>query len=397
MAGYNPAQFNVWPASEWLINYQGGFVRRGLIGEILFQLSSGNALLPLLNRLVFFLYVFYYLIFLLIFWFAKIRNLSLLIIALLIPGGIFQMGVSTSFYTRKEIIFLILFGSLCLIYHRITSLETKKRKAWLASFALLSIFGGVFLTLSHEAYLFMGFPYAAILFWVVKKENPEQLFFNWAFKVFLLAIPLTFSLCVAKHGSVDIAQSIWNSLPLLDRVALSPHAPYTTYGAVMGIGWDKLQALSTVYGVFVTTGWVYWIFFALANYIVLGYICGNNATLFNKAHTNRYISLLSIPCTISLVMFVIASDWGRWIASSGNHVILLGLTLLGSHYANSQRLKVFHLWPEKWIYDARFIYSKWVFWIIIFYEIIFMMPECCVQYPYIFTPYLSFTKVIIHW
>ena len=29
-----------WTISEWLINYQGGFTRRGLIGEIVFQFST---------------------------------------------------------------------------------------------------------------------------------------------------------------------------------------------------------------------------------------------------------------------------------------------------------------------------------------------------------------------
>ena len=29
-----------WATSEWLINYQGGFVRRGLVGEFLFQISN---------------------------------------------------------------------------------------------------------------------------------------------------------------------------------------------------------------------------------------------------------------------------------------------------------------------------------------------------------------------
>ena len=29
-----------WTTSEWMINYQGGFVRRGLMGEILFNLHK---------------------------------------------------------------------------------------------------------------------------------------------------------------------------------------------------------------------------------------------------------------------------------------------------------------------------------------------------------------------
>ena len=53
--------------SEWVINYGGGFVRRGLIGEVIFQLSTffkiklreGFLILQIL------LYLFYYL---LIYW-----------------------------------------------------------------------------------------------------------------------------------------------------------------------------------------------------------------------------------------------------------------------------------------------------------------------------------------
>ena len=29
-----------WTTSEWLINYQGGFVRRGFAGEILYQMNN---------------------------------------------------------------------------------------------------------------------------------------------------------------------------------------------------------------------------------------------------------------------------------------------------------------------------------------------------------------------
>ena len=33
-------EYSAWQYSDWLINYQGGFVRRGLIGEFLFQLHK---------------------------------------------------------------------------------------------------------------------------------------------------------------------------------------------------------------------------------------------------------------------------------------------------------------------------------------------------------------------
>ena len=30
-------EYSDWQYADWLINYQGGFIRRGLIGELLFQ------------------------------------------------------------------------------------------------------------------------------------------------------------------------------------------------------------------------------------------------------------------------------------------------------------------------------------------------------------------------
>ena len=33
-------EYSEWQYSDWLINYQAGFVRRGFIGEILFQIYS---------------------------------------------------------------------------------------------------------------------------------------------------------------------------------------------------------------------------------------------------------------------------------------------------------------------------------------------------------------------
>jgi len=36
----NRAHMDAWNTADWLINYQGGFVRRGLIGEIIFRIGA---------------------------------------------------------------------------------------------------------------------------------------------------------------------------------------------------------------------------------------------------------------------------------------------------------------------------------------------------------------------
>lgn len=392
---FDQIRFGVWPMSEWLINYQGGFVRRGLIGEVLFQLNPGAPLIPALNHLTFYFYLIYCLIFVLIYWFAKIKNSLVLVVALLIPGGIFQMAISASFFTRKEILFLILFGLLCLLYLRIRAIGNDKRGLWNAAFALIAIVGGICLTLIHEAYLFMGFPYVLTLFWVLKTENKADVFLRVAFKVFAVAIPLVFLLCSLEHGSIAVSQQIWDSLSLADRLTISPHAPYTVYGAIGGIGWGKLQNLSTLYGVLVTGGWVYWLFFSLGNYLVLAFILGNLTLSQQNAGNIRYFTLISIPLISSLAMFAIGSDWGRWMASAGNHLILLAFTLSASVYALSKEVRGIHFWPSKYLLDTRVLGSGVFLGGILIYELVFKMPECCIEFPYVFIQYLDLVKALI--
>lgn len=61
---YREPRFNIWPVTEWLVNYQGGFVRRGLIGEFLLTISDPiSGILPNLYRFVLSSYIFYITIF----------------------------------------------------------------------------------------------------------------------------------------------------------------------------------------------------------------------------------------------------------------------------------------------------------------------------------------------
>jgi len=47
-------RWNSWAFYEWLINYEGGFVRRGLVGTIIIKLFYGNEVFAV-NILVFFI------------------------------------------------------------------------------------------------------------------------------------------------------------------------------------------------------------------------------------------------------------------------------------------------------------------------------------------------------
>ena len=101
--------------SDWLINYQAGFVRRGLIGEIFYQLS--NLFKFRLDIIIFFfviaLYFTFYLNFLKIIKKIKIKVIDLFII--LSPISFFYTAFEQKVSGRKEIIFLSLFSLFILI------------------------------------------------------------------------------------------------------------------------------------------------------------------------------------------------------------------------------------------------------------------------------------------
>jgi len=96
--------------SDWLINYQGGFTRRGLIGELLFQLHIFTKL-PLtlfLYFLVFILYVIFFISFYLIIKKIKIDFLDTLII--LSPVSFMYTVMEQKVSGRKDILYLALLG-----------------------------------------------------------------------------------------------------------------------------------------------------------------------------------------------------------------------------------------------------------------------------------------------
>jgi len=379
---YREPRFNIWPVTEWLVNYQGGFVRRGLIGEFLLTISDPiSGILPNLYRFVLSSYIFYIAIFFAVYALAKIKNHRVLILALLIQGGIYHMGISADFYTRKENLFLIFFSFLCLLYINAAKKvgeSKKKRLLWLVS---LPIIFGPILILIHEAYLFMSFPLTAMLLFIVCKENPSYIYLRFGFVLYVGICLIFFISCSIHHGDVVLAQAIWDSLPWVDRVKLSPSAPYSQFAAISSIGWSLGQHLSTIYGVFITGGVYIWIFFILGNVLTLAVIAFLIYPISAESRPKRIYGLLVIGLIVSSAMFLIAADWGRWIAFMSNQLLLLMFALSVSTFSKGEEKSKFIL---NLIQYTQKIEPKYLFYIVLVYGLVFQMPECCVQYPNIF-------------
>ena len=111
-----------WTTSEWLINYQGGFTRRGLIGEFLVQI---NSLLDFkIRNLVFFFEIIllstYYLY--VINFFKKIEFSPLLILIIFSPLSFIFPVTETEAIARKEVLLF------CLYIFYLNSLLNKDKK-----------------------------------------------------------------------------------------------------------------------------------------------------------------------------------------------------------------------------------------------------------------------------
>ena len=272
MGNVSQARFNPRQMSEWLINYQGGFVRRGLVGEIILKISSVFPITTSIYAIVFWAFAAYVALFLVIYLKARIQDWSVLAVAILLQGGIFHMGSGGIFYIRKEGIFLVFFSILCLIYLNIQASSLRRRSIWIGLLTFLLLTISPLMVLMHEAYLFMGFPAAFLLLWIVQKENPDLGYLKKALIFLALEVVGLFVLCSMFHGDALQSQAIWDALPFQDRLFLSPTAPYTPLGPIDSVAWSLGQHLATIYGIFSTGGIFVWILFIPANGLALMYV-----------------------------------------------------------------------------------------------------------------------------
>jgi hypothetical protein len=168
-----------WILGDWLINYDGGFVRRGLTGTVILWFSNMTSFSPLriANTLQIALYFLTALIF---FVLVSRRTLELWFILFIFSPATFLFPLLDRGGTgHKEILYFVLLAAWCLYLDR---REKFSLKAGLA-FTLLT----ALLILSHEGMVFFisFFPAAYILF---KRMKGQRLFAGQAFVIPVAAL-----------------------------------------------------------------------------------------------------------------------------------------------------------------------------------------------------------------
>ncbi|MBQ8542011.1 MAG: hypothetical protein IJ436_00865 [Bacteroidaceae bacterium] len=214
-----------WNLSEWLINYNDGFVRRGLWGEGLLYLYNCYNLDIIQNIYLITIISTIALILFTIYFFWK-KGLSVFLLPSILFFGSYTMYSITSF-RRDALMLLLIF--LALYFYKKWIEGEKKR--WIY-YILLSL-TGIFVILTHEASFFCFVPFIAFDHYV---RNKNRLLVQRAASTvfFILPILLTMGCACIFKGNEEIANNIWNS-----------YTPYfhEKFGEMLPIG-DGVEALS---------------------------------------------------------------------------------------------------------------------------------------------------------
>ena len=130
-----------WAFQELLINYQGGFVRRGFIGNLIYLFDNDGVLFDTLYVFVFINFIIF--VILINLNLSNLSNLQKLLfhISIFAPFSITLFG---DYYARKEIFILNLYLALLFLY--------KKKKVKLLVFSIF--FVGLISLLIHEGITF---------------------------------------------------------------------------------------------------------------------------------------------------------------------------------------------------------------------------------------------------
>lgn len=291
---------NAWVIGDWLINYSGGFVRRGLPGEIALRAGHVLHLSPLYIVLVLQLLT-YAAIFYSVWRLLARTNWSAWVLVMLVsPATLAFQVLDPLAGLRKEEILLGGLGMLLVFL-----LDRPPAAPWLSLYLTLL---GVGCVLSHEGMIFFV-PYLFAAVAIGLDSVPR------AFKI--CAIPfLVIAACgyiVRGHiGDAATARAICSSLGF---VVTAGKLPPMCSGAIEYLTRDTASARidATAYARVYHSLPLYTIDALLA---VIPYGMAF-ASLWRHSALRRgllvVVSIAAVSIAASIPLFVYAEDWGRWI------------------------------------------------------------------------------------
>ena len=293
---------NSWNVGEWLISYAGGFVRRGLPGEIINYFSNKFLISPILIVWIFSVISFLLLTRTILYFAKDFFDQSFLLSQLILLAPI-----SGDYLVRKDSFIVCMYG-LCLIFLK----KFYKGDLNKTNSLFLINFFSIIAILSHESYGIWASPsLAMILYLFEKSEKKNNLIAIRNTILSILPILITFILCWVYKGDLDQSikiheswQDLKNILPSLGSINYeSPD------GAISAIGWGTSQVYSKTLLTKFNLG-IFWHpgMWLLTIYISIKLFIGYKKNILQKI--KRKIICMQLISFLPMFIFV---DIGRWI------------------------------------------------------------------------------------
>ena len=321
-----------WTTSEWLINYQGGFVRRGLVGELLLNIHDISSIN--LRYLVFYLEIIILLIFLLLI-FNFLQNIylnNLLIFLFFCPIFLIDPLAENEVLVRKEYLLLSIY-----LFYLILLLKN-------SYFVFLIIL--VFLptmNLIWDGMIFYIFFFIFSFFCKKNLKSNEVVIFLFSFIPYLISL---FFILISKSDPIGF-----------EKMCISINE--NCFGAMFAL--DKTLFWNIEY---VTSRFKIEYLFTHLLIIIL---CFSPIILYSYYDTFKIsIGKISIKKTLlKLNLFLIASiflfmiigyDWGRWINIGYSFLILTVFFLIKNSNIDFYKNKISLLFDKFSIKNRRVFY-----------------------------------------
>ena len=291
---------NKYTYTDWLINYEGGFVRRGLLGQVIFEISNFFNI-QIKYLILFFqisIYTTYFALFYILISKIKINFFWLLII--FSPILFLYPLAELEALGRKDIFVISLFLIFSMInYKGINSLV----------FSFIFIFS--LSSFIHEITIFYIFHYFFVfyvkkIFFIKKKMSVKY------YLLFFLTISVLLYLNLYLHNFV-IIENIVNSYDYEDFTAYSGSFSHIS-PSINSVFFKTFYSIDMVavirYGFIFAVNIIPFIFFIKIKH-------NYKNRYFNSLNIISIITLLSVP------LYLLILDWGRVIYINYNFFIII--------------------------------------------------------------------------
>ena len=283
-----------WTISEWLINYQGGFTRRGLIGEIVFQISKLSSL-TIRETILTFQITTYLLYFYLLYKFLKDTNNNILFIfAIFSPLFVIYPIAEVEVLGRKEIFIYVSF----LLVVNIFSIKNIQNRHYFYFSIILMI----------SCLIWEGFViYISYFIFILILKNNLVLNKSFLTKLLISLIPLSISFYFVFFHRLDE-----NGLKMMCQ------SINECYGAISYLNRSLSSNISEVTSKFQISFLIRYILVLIIGFFPLFLLIKNSKLNYKQKFKNDYFYLIFfiIIFTPSLIFYYIAQDWGRWVSIS---------------------------------------------------------------------------------